>query len=187
MQTGAVVTFDPPSATDFFEPVTINVRSSDTTEPIALVSGDTFPLGATTITCTATDANGVRNPIPESFTITVEDTTPPDLTVPPDQTVEATSADGAVVTFDPPSATDFFEPVTIECTHQIPPAIAVVSGDTFPLGATTITCTATDANGVESDPESFTITVEDTTPPDPTVPPDQTVEVTSAAGDCSNV
>ena len=173
---GAVVTFDPPSATDFFTPVTIECLS-DTT---GLNSGDTFPLGTTTITCTATDANGVESE-PQSFTITVQDTTAPVLTVPDDQTVEATSADGAVVTFDPPSATDFFTPVTIECTTSDPGG-AIDSGDTFPLGTTTITCTTTDANGVESEPQSFTITVQDTTAPVLTVPDDQTVEATSADG-----
>ena len=175
---GAVVTFDPPSATDFFTPVTIECTTSDPGG--AIDSGDTFPLGTTTITCTATDANGVESE-PQSFTITVQDTTAPVLTVPDDQTVEATSADGAVVTFDPPSATDFFTPVTIECTTSDPGG-AIDSGDTFPLGTTTITCTATDANGVESEPQSFTITVQDTTAPVLTVPDDQTVEATSADG-----
>ena len=140
-------------------------------------SGDTFPLGDTLVTCTATDNSG--NQATDSFTITVQDTTAPVLTVPDDQTVEATSADGAVVTFDPPSATDFFTPVTIECLSD---TTGLNSGDTFPLGTTTITCTATDANGVESEPQSFTITVQDTTAPVLTVPDDQTVEATSADG-----
>ena len=153
----SVVEYDAPTATDFFTPVTINCES----DTAALESGDTFPLGTTTITCTVTDANGVQSE-PQSFTITVEDTTAPVLTVPADQTVEATSADGAVVEYDAPTATDFFTPVTINCESD---TAALESGDTFPLGTTTITCTVTDANGVQSEPQSFTITVEDTTAP----------------------
>ena len=44
----AVVEYDAPTATDFFTPVTINCES----DTAALESGDTFPLGTTTITCT---------------------------------------------------------------------------------------------------------------------------------------
>ena len=39
------------------------------------MSGATFPLGTTTVTCTATDAHG--NTATGSLTVTVHDTTPP--------------------------------------------------------------------------------------------------------------
>ena len=64
-----------------------------------------------------TDANGVESD-PESFTITVEDTTPPDLTYHLIKQWKSLVQTEVVVTFDPPSATDFFEPVTIECTSS---------------------------------------------------------------------
>ncbi|MDQ3851321.1 MAG: HYR domain-containing protein [Thermoproteota archaeon] len=42
-------------------------------------SGDTFPIGQTVVTCTAEDVAG--NPSEESFTITVQDTTAPDVEI----------------------------------------------------------------------------------------------------------
>jgi hypothetical protein len=79
------------------------------------------------------------------------DTTPPVLTVPADVTLQATGPDGAVHTFTA-SATDDTDPnPTVSCS---PP-----SGSTFPLGTTTVTCTATDAAG-NSSSASFKVTVE---------------------------
>ena len=60
-------------------------------------SGATFPLGATTVSCTATDTRG--NSGAASFTVTVTDTTGPVVTVPANATVEATSATGATFTY----------------------------------------------------------------------------------------
>jgi hypothetical protein len=98
-------------------------------------SGGTFPLGATTVDCTATDAHG--NEATGSFTVTVVDTTPPSLTLPSDISTTATSASGAVVSYTA-SASDLVDgPVTPTCS----PA----SGSTFPVGTTTVNCTATDA------------------------------------------
>src|ERR1700704_1660364 len=55
-----------------------------------LVSPHVFPLGSTTVSCTAPDALGTPQPI--TFTVTVVDTTKPVLgTLPPSATVEATS------------------------------------------------------------------------------------------------
>jgi phage tail-like protein len=134
-------------------------------------SGSTFPLGPTTVTCTATDATG--NSASADFSVTVEDTTAPSLTLPADIVAEATSAAGAVVTFAA-SATD---------TVDAAPAVVCVppSGSTFPLGPTTVTCTATDAggNGASAD---FSVTVEDTIAPSLTLPADIVAEATSAAG-----
>jgi len=77
-------------------------------------------VGATTVTCTATDAAG--NVASASFTVTVTepppppDTTAPVLTVPADLTVEATDAAGAVVTYTA-SATDEVDAApVVSCT-----------------------------------------------------------------------
>ena len=117
-------------------------------------SGSTFLLGDTLVTCTATDAHG--NTGTASFHVIVQDTTAPVVTVP--STVwEATSPAGAVATFIA-TAVDLFDgnvtPVT--CT---PP-----SGSTFPLGITTVVCTATDSHGNVGS-GSGTVRVQDTTPP----------------------
>ncbi len=51
-------------------------------------------------------------------------------------TTESVNANGITVAFETPSASNGQSPVSVECT----PA----SGTTFPIGSTTVTCTATD-------------------------------------------
>ena len=151
---GADVTFDEATATDDEDPSPLVECSAS--------SGDTFPSGTTTVDCTATDSSD--NTDTGSFDVTVEDTTPPDLTLPDDITEEATGPDGAEATFNPATATDLVDPEpVVDCSAG--------SGDTFPLGTTTVDCTATDASDNTS-LGSFDVTVEDTTPPVLTVPED---------------
>ena len=149
---GAAVTFSP-TATD----------DTDGTDPVICdaTSGATFPLGVTTVHCTATDQAG--NTASASFTITVRDTSPPTISCPANMTVYQSSAYGAIVTFAP-TASDTVSGVTVSCT----PA----SGSNFSLGTTTVQCTATDASGNHSSC-SFTVTV---------VPPTSTVGVKSTDG-----
>jgi len=117
-------------------------------------SGSLFALDmTTTVNCTATASTGTTS---GSFTVTVVDTTPPALTLPGAITAEATGPGGAAVTYSV-SATDLVDgsrPVT--CDH--------LSGSTFPLGSTTVQCTATDTHNNTSH-GSFTVLVQDTTPP----------------------
>ena len=113
----------------------------------------------TEITCTATDDSG--NTDSDSFFATVEDKTPPDLTIPTSASDEATDPAGTTVTFAPiPSATDIGA-VSVTCT-AFNPAVEVQSGDLFPIGTTTVECTATDdANNSTTD--TFDVTVTDNT------------------------
>jgi HYR domain len=161
---GAVVSFTA-TATDAGGPASPSVSC----EP---PSGSTFELGTTTVTCSTQDAAG--NSASGSFTVTVEDTTAPDVTVPDDMTIEATGPSGAVVTFEA-SATDTVGPLhpAVTCT----PA----SGSTFALGAHTVTCTASDDFDNEGT-SSFSVTVQDTTAPAVTVPDDTTIEATGPSG-----
>jgi hypothetical protein len=120
--------------------------------------GDTFPVGATTVTYTAKDAAG--NSTTCSFNVTVVDTTPPVISgCPGNITVNTgpgrTTCD-QVATWTPPTASDNCA-VTSFASNKNP-------GDTFPVGTTTVTYTAKDAAGNPATC-SFTVTVVDTTPP----------------------
>lgn len=127
-------------------------------------SGSTFPVGTTTVTCTTTDSAG--NTATCSFTVTVS-MEPCAISCPADVTA-STSPDqcGATVNYPAPTTTGNCGAVT--CT----PA----SGSFFPVGATNVTCTATDGPTC-----SFTVTVNDTTPPTITCPPDVVLQ----APDCT--
>ena len=133
-------------------------------------SDATFPLGATTVLCTSTYRAQSTS---ASFTVTVRDTTRPVITVPANIIAEATSSSGAVVTYAASQADIFAVAASFSCTAG--------SGSAFPLGATTVVCSATDSNG-NSASNSFTVTVRDTTLPVITVPADFTVEATSSSG-----
>ena len=114
-------------------------------------SGTVFALGISTVTCTATDAAG--NSFNDSFTVTVQDTTAPVLSgIPADISIEAVDANGAVVSYTDPIATDSVDgAVAVSCAPS--------SGSFFLLGTSTVTCTATDASG-NSSSDSFTVTVQ---------------------------
>jgi hypothetical protein len=133
-------------------------------------SGATFALGTTTVNCSASDRRG--NTATGSFSVTVRDTTPPALSLPGDITAEATSAGGAAVTYSASAADLVDGPVTPDCA---PP-----SGSTFQIGATPVTCTATDAHG-NSATGGFTVRVRDTTPPTLTLPANMTLVSPSGA------
>jgi hypothetical protein len=72
------------------------------------------------------------------------------IACPPNLTVAATSASGAVVNFQLPTLSGTCANVTIETSRQ--------PGSTFPIGTTTVTATARDASGVRGTC-SFTVTV----------------------------
>ncbi|MFL6020800.1 MAG: HYR domain-containing protein [Gaiellaceae bacterium] len=135
-------------------------------------SGSTFPLGATTVTCTATDA--ASNSSTASFAVTIQDTTPPSLSLPSNITVEADSAAGKIVTYAA-SATDTVSgSVSVNCT----PA----SGSTFAIGQTMVNCTAADGAGRTAD-ASFSVTVTDISGPEFSgVPVDRQVEANGPGG-----
>lgn len=118
-------------------------------------SATVFPLGTTHVSCTAADHSG--NTARGGFAVTVRDSTPPTVTVPGNVTVEAAGPDGAIVEFPHPTASDRVDgPVEAGCKP--------LSGGTFPLGTTKVTCSAVDSHGNEG-AGSFDVNVRDTTPP----------------------
>jgi hypothetical protein len=78
------------------------------------------------------------------------DTTPPVITVPTNVTVPATNPTGATVIFQA-TATD-------DVDGQLPVTCQPTSGTVFPIGATTVSCFATDDAG-NTATATFTITV----------------------------
>ena len=154
---------------------TFSVSATDALDgPVAptcsRTSGSTFAVGTTTVVCSATDKH--NNTGSGSFTITVVDTTNPVVHV-SDIRVEATSPDGATASFGVSAEDSVDGSLTASCT----PA----SGAQFPIGRTTVTCTATDARG-NTGKASFTATVQDTTGPVVTVHGDLTREANGPAG-----
>jgi hypothetical protein len=113
-------------------------------------SGSNFPVGMTVVTCTATDAHG--NSATESFnvTLTLVDDTKPALSVPSSFSVDTEVPSGATVTYDVSASDNLDTSVAIDCNHP--------SGSAFPLGGSTVTCTATDDHG-NTDSGLFTVTV----------------------------
>ncbi|HSB85585.1 MAG TPA: HYR domain-containing protein, partial [Ilumatobacteraceae bacterium] len=135
------------------------------------------PQGAT-LNCTVEFLiNGQSQGITQSIAITVNDVTPPVVTV-TDQTVEATSPAGAVINYPVTAIDNVDGPVPFTC---VPPP-----GSTFPIGATTdgvttVTCTATDSAG-NTGTGTGTMTVRDTTPPLLNLPAPIVVEATGPGG-----
>lgn len=120
-------------------------------------SGDTFPLGTTTVTCQVTDAGGLTTT--GSFHITVVDTTPAFFTSFPTGTVTLIAADINGATLDIASlgitvqdVGHVSEPSTFNCDY--------VAGTVLGIGTTTtVSCTAKDARGNESAPSTFDVFV----------------------------
>jgi hypothetical protein len=109
-----------------------------------------------------------------SATTTTADTTPPVVSVPSDQRVEAQGPLGAADSYPPASALDAIDgPVSVLCSPG--------SGSLFPLGSTRVGCTASDTSG-NTAVAFFTVSVVDTTPPKLTAPAGIAVTADSASG-----
>lgn len=152
-------------------PVTVTLSASDTgsgvqsisyattgavTTDETVVTGNTTEVsiatdGVTDVTYTATDVAGNVSQ-PQTLTVRI-DTAPPTLDGLADVTVQALDASGAVVTYSVTAQDTLTPNPTVTCQ---PP-----SGSQFPVGDTTVTCTAVDAAGNTASGD-FTVTV---TPP----------------------
>ena len=166
---GASVTYSPPATHD-----AVDGNGVANCTP---ASGSTFPLGHTTVTCSAADAAG--NPaIDTFFDVFVADTTPPVLTVPADISIVLTmSTDSSAVATFTASATDVVDGAPVV-------SCAPASGSTFPVGTTIVSCTATDHAGNASQPKTFKVIVEpkNAKAPKLVVPGNITVEATGPSG-----
>ena len=128
----------------------------------------TWPLGTNAATHTAIDAAG--NGTSCNNLVTVVDTTDPTIACPANETIEcnahhaATGVDVAAAT-----STDVCGATTVD---------APAADQTFPLGTSTVTQSATDGNGNDATCSS-TVTIVDTTDPTIACPADVVVECTA--------
>jgi hypothetical protein len=136
--------------------VDLDVVVTDLSDPNPEVTSNKlaiYPPGTTTVTFTATDASG--NSASCSVDVTVVDTTAPEILCPADVRVEQ-GANG--VTIVPLNVTAYDI-----CDQN--PNVTSNAPDTYPLGTTNVTFTATDASGNSANC-SVSVTVFDTTPPE---------------------
>ncbi|HVN62838.1 MAG TPA: SdiA-regulated domain-containing protein [Gaiellaceae bacterium] len=161
--TGATtpVSYTTPTATDLI----------DGDRPVNCTPAGPYPLGTTTISCSASDTAG--NSATVSFHVIVRDTKPPVVNVPADISVEATGASTSVP-FGPVTATDAVDGV-------LPVTCSPASPGPFPIGTTHVDCFTTDSHGNRGS-APFNVTVADTTAPAVTVPSDITKNATGPDG-----
>jgi VCBS repeat-containing protein len=155
---------------------TVNAQGTGWTATIPSGDATTLADGTATVTAQVTDQYGNVS-TPAVQTVAVHET-PPMLSSIADQTLQATSSNGAVATFAA-TATDLVDgsdPVVFKEGSNV-----VHSGDIFGLGVHTITASAVDSAGNAAS-ESFSITVKDTIPPVLTAVASQTDEATGPNG-----
>jgi hypothetical protein len=110
---------------------------------LALVVGNPAIDTATGATCAAAPINALDQrgrARPAACDIGAYEAQPPSVAAHANVSVAATSASGAVVTYTPPAGTN-------EQGGAAAVACLPASGSTFPVGTSTVTCTATDAVG----------------------------------------
>jgi hypothetical protein len=136
--TGATVTYTASAVDSHGQPIAV------TCDP---ASGELFEFGRTRVNCTAREDGHTES---KHFDVTVVDRRPPTIIVPPPKRVSTTKRTGKVVEFGA-SASDVVDGlVAVSCV----PA----SGSLFPVGTTTVTCSATDRRANASS-AAFAVTV----------------------------
>ncbi|RLA68912.1 MAG: hypothetical protein DRG30_10720, partial [Epsilonproteobacteria bacterium] len=169
---GAVVSWTEPTASDNCG---IDTFTSDYN------SGDTFPIGTTTVTYTATDIH--ENSVTCSFNVTVNDSEDPTITCPSD--VNQTADPGvcqAAVTITVPATDDNCGVASVVNDFNG----TVDASDTYPVGTTTVTYTVTDIHD-NSTQCSFDVTITDDEDPTITCPDDVTVNTDAGLCYATNV
>jgi hypothetical protein len=191
----AQLTIGSPAAAsaDNTEPIIIEIIDIDETGQETVIGSYVLPPGAT-VDVVVTESpegkqlqlevldgevsitlGGVTTTVTAGETVSAPfDQTPPVIAATANLTLEATSAAGAVATFAAPQTTDAVDGIGVA-------TCAPSSGSTFAIATTSVTCTARDRAGNESN-SVFFVTVRDTTSPAVTVPENIIEPATSASG-----
>jgi hypothetical protein len=143
-----------------------DISSTDLVDPNPIVSftpGSDFPLGTTTLTISSEDAVGNASTL--TVDVIVQDTTPPEFTLPATLTISSNLPTGADLSN--PRLVDL---LATSATDSVDPTLTFTSSPaTIPLGITSVTITATDDSGnatsrvtaVTVTDSSFTVTTLD--------------------------
>jgi len=163
---GSVVGYPSPTATD-------NLDVGPLLVSCVPASGATFPLGTTTVSCSATDAH--LNQRVATFAVIVVDTTKPILTAPGSRNVYATTAAGTPR--DDPAVSPFLNGgVATDIVDKSLP-VGNNAPEFFPVGPTTVTFSTTDHSGNTAQATAtltvFPLPPAGTTPPPLPQPPDR--------------
>ncbi|MCX6273010.1 MAG: FG-GAP-like repeat-containing protein [Bacteroidetes bacterium] len=138
-QCGAVVNYPPATVSGSPAPML----------SYSIASGSFFPAGTTVVTVSADNQCASATC---SFNIKVDDNQAPSISCPTNINANATTASGAVVTYDTPSGSDNCPGAGTTLTAGL------ASGSTFPTGVTNVIYTIVDGAGLSSTC-SFTVTV----------------------------
>ena len=124
-------------------PVTLTPKVTGGVQPYTTTcsptSGSLFPVGTTSISCTATDAMQQKDSCASTVVVLTSDkATPLKITCPTIAPVTATgNSEKARVTFPDPEFSGGTAPFAVSCMPK--------SGSQFEIGTTTVSCKATDA------------------------------------------
>ena len=141
-QCSASVSFNPTASGPPSPTITCKLGATTITSPF------TFPVGVSTVNCTA--SNGFAPDATCSFTVTVTDSQAPTITCPANIFL-GTNGTSAVASWAAPSVSD-------NCPGVGVPTCTPASGSSFNVGVTTVTCTVKDA-GNNTASCSFAVTV----------------------------
>ncbi len=117
----------------------------DASPSLVFSSRSTYPLGTTVVTYTAEDSSGNQAAFPVS--VVVEDTTPPDFSMPSTLTIPGNVPGGADLNNS--ILVDLFDSLASDIVDR--DVAITASPSTFPVGQTNVTFTATDDFGNSTD------------------------------------
>ncbi|KAJ8036020.1 Hyalin [Holothuria leucospilota] len=168
------------AALEFAASCSDNSGESITASCSRAVSGETLSLedSGEEVTCTCVDSSNNEDSC--TFTVTVQDETPPEPDCPVDMTISISdSANEAALEFAASCSDNSGESITASCSRA-------VSGETLSLedSGEVVTCTCVDSSSNE-DSCTFTVTVQDETDPEPDCPVDMTISISDSANEAA--
>jgi len=143
-------------ATAQFTVTAIDVDDGTRSVTCTPVSGSQFPIGNTTVTCTASDTS--NNQGTASFLVSVVDTTGPVVTVPGNLSIFATPGQTTAAVPFSVSAVDAVDGSSSAFCYNVATNYGVLPGDQLPGGTITVKCGAYDTRHNYRE-ASFSVTV----------------------------